>query len=223
VRLAPVAVFALFAVTAGTTTVHDALNLSLYLGLFLLGTLLLAFWVLPALIAALVPVGHREFLSELRSAIAIAAVTTLSVTALPFITEATRKLAARCGVDAEERDDILRTNLSVAYPLGQLGNFFIYLFLVFAAYYYKVPLEGRDQALLPLLTLLSGFGSPSSADSAVSFLSAWLPLPSAVPDLYVGLQTITRCGQMIVSVVAFAFLSVLVTLSYYGKLKLRAG
>jgi proton glutamate symport protein len=223
VWLAPVAVFALFAVTAGTTTVHDALNLSLYLGLFLLGTLLLAFWVLPALIAALAPVSHREFLSELRSAIAIAAVTTLSVTALPFITEAARKLAERCGVDAEERDDIIRTNLSVAYPLGQLGNFFIYLFLVFAAYYYKVPLEGRDQALLPLLTLLSGFGSPTSAVSAVSFLSAWLPLPSAVPDLYVEPQTITRYGQVIVSVVAFASLSVLVTLSYYGKLRLRDG
>lgn len=163
VRLAPLGVFALFAVTAGTTSVGGLVNMSLYLGLFLLGTFLLAFWVLPALIAALAPVGHREVLSELRSAVAIAAVTTLSVAALPFVTEATRKLADRCGIADAERDDIIRTNLSVAYPLGQLGNFFIYLFLVFAAYYYKVPLEGRNEVLLPLMTLLSGFGSPTSA------------------------------------------------------------
>ena len=213
--------FALFAVTAGTTTVTGLVNMSLYLVLFLLGTAVLAFWVLPALISALAPVGHREVIVELRSALAIAAVTTLSVAALPFVMEATRKLADRCGIADPERDEIIRTNLSVAYPLGQIGNFFVYLFLVFAAYYYKVPLEGRDQALLPLMTLLSGFGSPTSAVNAVEFLSAWLALPGGTRELYVELQTLTRYCQVIVSVMAFAFLSVLVTLAYYGKLELR--
>ena len=78
VRLAPVGVFALFAVTAGTTPLAGLVNMSLYIGLFLFGTFLLAFWMLPALIAALAPVGHREVLSELRAAVAISAVTTLS-------------------------------------------------------------------------------------------------------------------------------------------------
>ncbi len=221
VRLAPVGVFALFAVTAGTTALSDLVNMSLYLALFLLGTCILAFWVLPALLSALAPVGHREIIGELRAALAIAAVTTLSVAALPFVTEATRKLADRCGIAGAERDDIIRTNLSVAYPLGQLGNFFIYLFLIFAAYYDKIPLQGRDQALLPVMTLLSGFGSPTSAVNAVDFLSSWLSLPEGTRELYVELQTITRYGQVIVSVMAFAFLSVLVTLAYYGKLRLR--
>ena len=223
VRLAPLGVFALFAVTAGTTALRDFVDMSLYLGLFLVGTFLLAFWVLPALIASLAPVGHREILGELRSALTIAAVTTLSVAALPFITEVTRKVAERCGITDAERDDIIRTNLSVAYPLGQLGNFFIYLFLAFAAAYYKTPLDGGSLALLPLMTLLSGFGSPTSAISAVTFLSAWLPLPAGAPELYVELQTITRYGQVLVSVMAFAFLSVLVTLAYFGKLRLRPG
>src|SRR5262249_59982707 len=142
----------------------------------------LAFWVLPALMSALAPVSHREVIAELRSALAIAAVTTLSVAALPFIVEATRKLADRCGITDPERDDIIRTNLSVAYPLGQIGNFFIYLFLVFATYFYKVPIEGRDHALLPLMTLLSGFGSPTSAVNAVDFLSAWLSLPGGTRE-----------------------------------------
>src|SRR6185437_5431662 len=221
VRLAPLGVFALFAVTAGTTSFADLLGMGLYLGLFLLGTCLLAFWVLPALLSALAPVGHREIITELRPALAIAAVTTLSVAALPFVVEATRKLAERCEIAGAERDEIIRTNLSVAYPLGQLGNFFVYLFLVFAAYYYKVPLQGRDQALLPFMTLLSGFGSPTSAVNAVDFLSGWLSLPGRTRELYVELQTITRYGQVIVSVMAFAFLSVLVTLAYYGRLRLR--
>ncbi len=181
VRLAPLGVFALFAVTAGTTALTDLVNMSFYLVLFLVGTCVLAFWVLPALISALAPVAHREVIVELRSALAIAAVTTLSVAALPFIMEATRKLADRCGIVDKERDEIIRTNLSVAYPLGQIGNFFVYLFLVFAAYYYKVPLGGRDEALLPLMTLLSGFGSPTSAVNAVEFLSAMARSPGRDP------------------------------------------
>src|SRR5215470_17757163 len=223
VRLAPVGVFALFAVTAGTTALHDLVNMGLYLTLFMIGAGILSFWILPGLITGLAPVGHREVIRELQGALAIAAVTTLSVAALPFVTEATRRIADRCGIGEPERDDIIRTNLSVAYPLGQLGNFFVYLFLVFAAYYFKAPLEGRNEALLPLMTLLSGFGSPTSAVNAVAFLSDWLPLPRGTPELYVELQTITRYGQVIASVMAFAFLSVLVTLAYYGKLRLRPG
>jgi len=221
VRLAPIGVFALFAVTAGTTPFADLVNMSFYLLLFLIGTCMIAFWVLPALISALAPVRYREVIVELRAALAIAAVTTLSVAALPFVMEATRKLADRAGIEDPERDEIIRTNLSVAYPLGQLGNFFVYLFLVFAAYYYKVPLESRDQALLPVMTLLSGFGSPTSAVNAVDFLGAWLSFPGGTRELYVELQTLTRYGQVIVSVMAFAFLSALVTLAYYGKLRLR--
>src|SRR5262249_29584309 len=221
VRLGPVGVFALFAVTAGPTALHDLVNMGLYLALFMIGAGILSFWILPGLITGLAPVGHREVIRELQGALAIAAVTTLSVAALPFVTEATRRIADRCGIGEPERDDIIRTNPSVAYPLGQLGNFFVYLFLVFAAYYYKVPLESRDQALLPVMTLLSGFGSPTSAVNAVDFLSAWLALPGGTRELYVELQTLTRYCQVIVSVMAFAFLSWLVTLAYYGKLQLR--
>src|SRR6516162_8906309 len=98
--------------------------------------------MLPGIVSALAPVGARELLREIRAGLTIAAVTTLSVAALPFVTEATRRLAERCGVKEAERDDVIRTNLSVAYPLGQIGNFFVYFFLLFSAYYYKAPIEG---------------------------------------------------------------------------------
>ena len=70
VRLAPFGVFALFAVTAGTTALSDLVNLSLYLVLFLLGAFILAFWALPGLVSALAPVEARELL---RAAAAYAA------------------------------------------------------------------------------------------------------------------------------------------------------
>src|SRR5262249_43644837 len=199
VRLAPIGVFALFAVTAGATAPADLVKMSFYLVLFLIGTPVLSFFVLPPVLFAFAPVTHREALVELRSALAVPAGAARSGEAPPFVAKATRKIADRSGIADPERDDIIRTNLSIAYPLGQLGNFFVYLFLVFAAYYYKIPLESRDQALLPVMTLLSGFGSPTSAVNAVDFLGAWLSFPGGTRELYVELQTLTRYGHVIVS------------------------
>ena len=60
VQLAPFAVFALFAVTAGTTAIENLPGLITYLALFLVTTFLLAFWVLPAVISALTSMPLRR-------------------------------------------------------------------------------------------------------------------------------------------------------------------
>ena len=73
------------------------------------------------------------------------------------------------------------------------------------------------------MTLFSCFGSPSSTVNAVDFLSSWLHLPGRPTTLYVETMTITRYGQVALSVMGFAFLTFLMTFSYYGKLKIRPG
>src|SRR5262249_34679218 len=60
VRVAPLGVFALFANTAGTVQPDRLAGLLLYVGLFLAGTFILAFLVLPSLVATVAPVGYRE-------------------------------------------------------------------------------------------------------------------------------------------------------------------
>jgi Na+/H+-dicarboxylate symporter len=221
VLLAPFGVFALFADTAGTLEAQALADLSLYLFAMLFGTLVLAFWILPSLISALCPMSTREVLRDLQGALVIAVVTSLSVAALPFVQQAAEKLAKRAGIDDENSGEIIRTTLAVSYPLAQLGNFFIWLFVVFAAFYFRVPLSAADQLALPFVTLLSGFGSPTSSVDAVAFLSAWLGLPDDANNLYVGMMTITRYGQVVASVMGFAFVGFLVTMTYYGKIRLR--
>ncbi len=83
------------------------------------------------------------------------------------------------------------------------------------------PFPIGDQLALPFITLLSGFGSPSSSVDAVAFLAKWLDLPPDATNLYVGMMTITRYGQVVASVMGFAFVTYLVTMNYYGRLKLR--
>jgi proton glutamate symport protein len=221
VRFAPIAVFALFAAEAGTLRVHQAESVSVFLLLFFVGAFGLAFWVLPGCLAALTPLKSREVLEEIRAAFVIALVTTLSVAAVPFIVTATQRLADRCGIDDEGRNEIIRTSSSVAYPFGQLGNYFVYLFLVFAAGLNQVRLHDGVQWLLPPVTLLSCIGSPTSSVDAVKFLSSWLGLPVDTTGLYVGLMALIRYGQVLVSVAGFAFLNFTVVLAYYRKINLR--
>ena len=221
VRLAPFGVFALFADTAGTAEPQELADLSLYLMTVIAGTFIIAFWVLPSLMAALCPSTTREILRDLQSALVIAVVTSLSVAALPFVQQATERLAARLNIVDDNRGEIISTTLAISYPLGQLGNYFIWLFILFAAFYFRVPIDADEQVLLPFIALLSGIGSPSSSIGSVEFLSKQLGFPEQTTSLYVGLMAITRYGQVVASVMGFAFISFLVTLNYYGHLKLR--
>jgi Na+/H+-dicarboxylate symporter/ABC-type amino acid transport substrate-binding protein len=221
VKMVPVAVFALLADTAGTTHVQNLSSIGLFLFLFFVGIIILSFWLVPGCLQALTPLRFPEVIANLRSALAIALVTTLPVSALPLVMEATRKLAEQCGVDDPEKEEVSQTHLSVAYPLGQLGNFFVYLFIIFATFNCGKAISTVEAIFLPVITLLSCFGTPAASVNAVSFISESYHLPASVSALYVELMTILRYGQVVASVMGFAFLSFTVTLAYYGKVRVR--
>ena len=222
VRFAPIGVFALFADAAGTIEPARLSGLLLYVGLFLTGTLLLAFVVLPAVLAAVTPVSHREILKELQPALVIAAVTTLTVVALPFVQRAAERVATEAGCpESEERSDVIRAVLSLSYVLVPLGNYFLYLLMLYGAYAYKVRLTTPEELLLPIWTVLSGLGAPSAIVDGATFLGRWLHLPADLLDLFLETWTVTRYGQVVLSVMGFGFATMLIPLVYFGKVRLR--
>jgi proton glutamate symport protein len=221
VKLAPVAVFALFAELAGTISLTRIEQLGVYVLLFMTGTLLLAFWALPAMVAALTPYSGRRFLGEIKDGLYLAAATSLPVSAVPAIVAATQKLALEDGVHEEQRDEIVKTTMAITYPLGQLGNLYVYLFVFFAVSFYHTSLSVLQQLLLPVTTLLSTFGTPASTVDAVAFIQNWLQLPASSTDLYVESWTLLRYPQVLASAVGLAFLTMLVTFSFYGRLRFQ--
>ena len=221
VRMVPLAIFSLLADTAGTIHLQNLRSLALFLFLFYVGIVVLAFWIIPGCLQALTPLKYTEVLADLRSALVISLVTTLPASAIPFVMEATQKLAVRCGIEDADREDVARAHLSVAYPLGQLGNLFVYLYILFAAFACGQALSTADQSFLPLMTLLSCFGTPASSVNAVGFIGNSFNLPGSVNDLFVELMTVLRYGQVVATVMGYAFLSLTVLLAYYGKLKVR--
>lgn len=223
VLMAPFAVFAMFASTAGTIDMAHAGGLAVYAGLFLIGAGLLAFFAIPALISSLIPVRYREVLGELREGLTLSLVTTLSVVSLPYIQRAAEKLAKANGIEDKDSGEIIETSLAVNYPLGQLGNFFVFFFILFLCFYARTPLGFSEQLTLPLMTLFSCFGSPTSSVNAVDFLGHWLRLPGHPADLYVETMMVTRYGQVALSVMGFTFLTFLMTFNFYGKTRPRIG
>jgi proton glutamate symport protein len=221
IYLAPVGVLALFAATAGTVEPRAAGTLAVYMGLFLIGTGVLAFVVLPLALSAIVPAKARELLVELQPAFVLALVTTLPTSALPLIQGVAERTIAAVGHDDEEAKDITRATISLSYVFASLGNYFVALFIVFAAQHYQVTLHAWQTALLGPFTLLSASGSPSTTLSAVTFMSQWLGLPIDTLALYVEAMTITRYGQVALSVSAYAFVAIAVPFVYFRSAVLR--
>ncbi|MBV8322950.1 MAG: cation:dicarboxylase symporter family transporter, partial [Hyphomicrobiales bacterium] len=141
IYLAPLGVFALFASTAGTIAPRMAGTLAVYLGLFLIGTGVLAFIVLPLALSALVPAKAHDLLAELQPAFVLALVTTLPTSALPLIQGVAEHRLAAAGHDDDEAKDITRATISLSYVFASLGNYFVALFMIYACQHYQVILH----------------------------------------------------------------------------------
>jgi proton glutamate symport protein len=222
VRLAPFGVFALLAATAGTVRSDRLAGMVLYVVIYLLGAGILGLIVVPFLISSLVPDSYGGIVRRLRPAMLLAVVTTLSVVALPLVQREVESALDEAGCsDTEERRDVVQTSLSLSYVFAQLGNYFVYLLILYSSYVSVIPLKMAEKVLLPLMTLLSCLGSPSATFDSVVFLSNWLHLPASVLDVYVETSAVTRFGQVMVSVSGFFFITLLVPLIYFRKVRFR--
>lgn len=222
VKFAPFAIFALLANVAGTIKLNQLTDLSEFLILFSIGSLVLIFWLLPIIICSFVGERYKNLIYELRSALIVSLATTLSVVALPYIRDATIKMLAEHHKKLDlENSEIVNATLLISYPLAQLGNFFIYLFILFATLYFNHPITKLQNILLPFVSFLASIGSPSTSINSVAFLSSWLNLPVETTNLYVSIMPLIRYLQVIVSVMGFAFLTILITFSYFKILKIN--
>lgn len=218
VKLAPLGIFLMLAYTFGTVHISQIKEVMEYLLLFALGVFLLAFWLLPALISALTDIPYRSLMKMLKEPLILAFATKVSILALPYLNDITKKLITQENVKHKETKKIIETVLLISYPLAQLGNFFIYLYMRFASIYYHEPLTATQVNLLPLVTYFSAIGSSHTTGNAVNFLTSFLHFPADATSLFDSLNIITEYGQVLVSVVGFAFLTILITFAYFKKI-----
>jgi Na+/H+-dicarboxylate symporter len=218
VKFAPLGVFALFAGTAGTIEPAQLSGLLVYIGLYTIGCIVIAFIVLPAILTSVAPTTYRELLAELQPGLVLTLATSLPVMSVPSVERLAQRIAERAGCpQTDETANVIKTALSIGYVFAQLGNNFVYLFIFYAVYSASTVLNLGQQLLLPPLTLLSSVGTPSSTIGSIVFICKWLHIPSALLNVYVATWTVTRYPQVLLSVLGFCFVTCVIPLIYFGK------
>jgi len=221
ISAAPIISFAFTAYMAGTIQLTDIYAVGVYIVLYFSGVAILGLVFLPLLFSGLSGISYRKTLSYFRPAMIVAIATTVATSALPLIAQATRSMVADLGMEDDQTAKLTSTTVAISYPFAQVGNLFVYLFLMFAAYNYSHVIYGIETVTLPFMVFLSGLGSTTSSINAVSFLTHWLRLPDLANSLYVELMAITRYGQVFVSVVGISLLTAFIVITYYRGFKLR--
>lgn len=221
VKFAPIATFALLANLSGTIELSQLSAFGEYILLFVIGALLLTFWLLPAIICSLTGLKYRKLMYGLREALILSAATTLSVIALPYVIKFMKELFQDKEVNKEESEEVAQTTLMISYPFAQIGNMFIYLFIMFALLYFNTGIFHHQSLVLPWMSYLTSIGSPSTTVNSIEFLAQWLNLPPETAQLFISSITFTRYLQVVLSVMGFSFMTILVSYAYYGFLRIN--
>ena len=179
-RVIPIGIFVTMAYNVGTISLTYFLEMqTFFLSLVVVG-LLLCTVILPLIVSSLTPFGFREILaSASRSMILAFSAGSITIT-LPLIEEDLQSL-----FKMDDRNEHFRslseTLVPLTYVFPSIGSFAPLLFILFAAWYYRVPMHLKDQLLLIAAGIPSVFGS---SRVSVLFLLNIFHIPEDAFQLY---------------------------------------
>jgi Na+/H+-dicarboxylate symporter len=220
-RLSPIAIFVHIAVATGTINFSELGRLESYVCLVIFGSLFLTLWILPKFLEALGPFSYKELLNEAKIPCLIGFATGVPSVAFPFMIRTIRRLMHRHDLHHENLHSTSQTVIPLAYSFTQLGNFFLYLFILFMSFFLREALQTSEQFLLPIHILFLSLGAPSKSINGVAFLTEHLQWPKDTIDYYITTNAITQNFQVLLSVAGMLCFTILVLLAYYKLLKIR--
>jgi Na+/H+-dicarboxylate symporter/ABC-type amino acid transport substrate-binding protein len=218
VRLTPVGVFAIAASAAGTMTIDDFERLQVHVATYLVGALLVVFWVLPGLVSALSPLRARDVLRASRDALVTAFSTGSTFVILPMLAEASKQL-----LEGRERGDEAAAVTDVIVPVSfnfpHAGRLFALGFVLFAAWFTETDLSPADHAALAVTGLVSLFGQ---VNVAVPFLLDLFRIPADMFQLFVAVGVFESRVATLLAAMHILVLALLSSCAAVGMLRFRA-
>lgn len=213
-RVTPIGLFAIAAVTAGSVRLQELLRLQIWFHFYAGVTLLMSFWFLPGLVALLTPIPYGRFLRVVRNAVVTAAAAGDALVVLPLIVEAGKELLGDGSTAPAEADRAVSVAVPLLYNFPHSGKVLSLAFLPFAAWFSGAALGPDQLATLASAGLLSVFGS---INAAIPFLLDLLRLPSDLFELFTVSGVVnSHLGSMTAAMHAAA-LSVLVAAAMLGR------
>ncbi|MGI9455783.1 MAG: cation:dicarboxylate symporter family transporter, partial [Aeoliella sp.] len=217
VRLAPIGVFALVGVAAGTMRVEEFVRLQVYIYSYVAVALLLTIWVVPGVVTVLLPISYRKLMRPVQHALITAFATGSLLVALPLVAEAAKNALAELGSRNRDAESAVNVAVPVNFTLPNMGKLIALAFVPFAGW-----ITGSDMSLgqYPVF-LFSGLFSMFAEVIALPFLLDLTRIPADTFQLFVALDVSTgRFGQLLAGVHTYA-LALLIGGAATGLIKIQ--
>jgi len=182
VKITPIGVFAIAANASGTMTIAEFGRLQSYIIPFIAATLLLTFWILPGLTAALTPFTYREILKSARDALTTGFVTGNLFITLPMLVDNAKNLFEDRQLRNDDTDNYVEVLVPTSFNFPNIGKLLTLLFVLFAGWFVGKQIEMMDYPGFAVLGLFTLFGG---VDLALPFLLDQMRISSDMYQLYV--------------------------------------
>ncbi|MCB1071809.1 MAG: cation:dicarboxylase symporter family transporter [Chlamydiia bacterium] len=219
--VSPIGVLAIFATFIGNVRFTDLRALNFYVIPMVIISLILTFWVLPALVISCTSLKYKEVISEIRSSCFLAFVIGSPSIAIPFLYHAINRYAERYEIKDKELHTTSQMIVPIAYTFTQVGNLFVLFFIMYLSYFFRHQLGIFEEGLISFMSVLMSFGGPELALNSINFLTETLGFPSSAMDIYDNASIITQNFQILVSVASMVTFVILLFLGYYKRLTFR--
>lgn len=219
--LSPIGVFAHITVAMGTVYFKDLYALEFYIISFILITLFISFWTLPALLSSMTPLTYKETLKAFKTVCLLPFATALPTIALPFIVMYMKKLGIKHAKGDPHFHSTSQTVMPICYSFGQIGNCMILFFILFLSFYFRHPFSGAEKAILSILTIPMSIGSSATSLNAVAFLIQQLQFPKESITMFIQTMAITLNFQVLVSTASILTLIILILYAYFDLLEVK--
>ena len=198
VSLTPYGIFAIAAHTAGTLNLAQIARIQVYLITYVLVAVLVAFWVLPGLVAALTPFTYKEVLGPTRDAFITAFMAADLFIVLPILIQACKELLERHRLVDDSTRSLPDVIVPTSFNFPHTGKLLSISFILFAGWFADAAVAVTDYPRLALTGLLTFFGSLSAA---VPFLLDLFRIPADTFQLFLATGVVnSRFGALLAAV-----------------------
>ena len=218
--LTPLGVFVVTASAAGTMSVEEFERLQVFLVLYVAMAVLLAFWVLPALITSLTPLTYQEVLGHTRDVLITSFATSSALVVLPLIIERSKELLRRGKLSTPETESTVEVIVPAFTSFPKIGTLLPMSFVLFAGWFTGAPVSVTQYPTFILVGLASFFGH---ANVAIPLLLDLFRIPADTFQLYLALNFIVGRFASLLTVMNNLVLTVVGVCAIGGLLTVRWG
>ena len=218
VSLAPYGVFALMAKAAGTIEFSSLQGLQVYVVTYLAAAVIITFWVMPGLIAALTPIRYRDVIMSMRDALVTGFATGNLFVVLPLLSRRSRDLVQNIEGSSEESAGMVDIITPTSYSFPTAGKLLALAFILFAGWMTGFPLSIARYPMFAITGFFTWFGSTYVS---VPFMLDLFRIPADAFQLFIVIDNIFGRFGVMVAVIHVGTLAVLGSAAVGGLIRVR--